>query len=282
MKISDKLKEIMQDINSECNTVSPRALKIYELINYNQTFENAQNLIASFNKRKYSFKYMAAELLWYLSWSLDTDKIWKYAKLWLDIANEDWTVNSNYWYIVLYRFIADYYNQYNYIIEKLKEDKDSRQALIRYNAHEHVYKGNKDFTCTISNQFFIRDNKLDMIVNMRSNDLFFGFQYDIVWFWLVLQSIRLDLLDTYPNLELWNIYYNAGSMHIYESMMMIAREILTEDDWIDYNIILNKSLLKLKKDIQQNWTKYWYDLEKTKDYKQFIKDKFYIDINLNE
>jgi thymidylate synthase len=67
MKISDKLKEIMQDINSECNTVSPRALKIYELINYNQTFENAQNLIASFNKRKYSFKYMAAELLWYLS-----------------------------------------------------------------------------------------------------------------------------------------------------------------------------------------------------------------------
>lgn len=277
MKTSSTFKNMIRDINSDWFETRPRDLAIKEVMNYSTDIKDALNLSFDLNWRKFSWKYLAAELLWYLSWSLESNDIGKYASLWNKIS-EDWKVNSNYWYITMNRNIDDYWNQYNFVIEKLKEDKDTRQALIRYNADEHVYKWNKDFVCTISNQFFIRDNKLNMTVNMRSNDLFYWFQYDLVWFWLLLQSIRLDLLDIYPDLELWEIHYNIGSLHIYENMYDKIDKILSSEDDIDYNIKLKKSFNEQKEDVKENEDKLREKLENW-NYKDYIKDNFYIDIS---
>jgi len=74
-----------------------------------------------------------------------------------------------------------------------------------------------------------------MISSMRSNDLFFGFVYDCIRFALILQSLRLDLLETYPDLKLGKLYYNADSLHIYKRHYDISREILKQKG---YNIKL--------------------------------------------
>jgi len=67
-----------------------------------------------------------------------------------------------------------------------------------------------------------------MVSSMRSNDLIYGFTYDIVRFSLILQSLRLDLLEIYPDLKLGNLYYNANSLHIYSDKYNISRKILEE------------------------------------------------------
>jgi len=277
---NEVFKKIVSDINSECNEYSPRWHKVRELINYKAIFKNPLELAFDFDSRKFSWKYFASELLWYLSWDLISENISKYAKLRWDISDKNWMVNSNYWYIVFIRYIKWYNNQYNRVLESLKNDKDSRQAIIRYNDDKHAYKWNKDFVCTINNQFFIRNNKLHIIINMRSNDVFYWLQYDLVRFWLLLQSIRLDLLETYSDLELWNIYHNVWSIHYYEQMFDTASNIINED-WVNYKIILSNSLSNINKKVF-NSDKYRKELETTKDYKLFIEKHFNIKIIKND
>lgn len=271
---------MLREINSECLLVSPRWEEVREMIDYKVYIQNAYNLSFDFDSRRFSRKYLAAELLRYLSWNRNTSKVWEYASMRKRISNEDWYANSNYWYITLFHEIDDYWNQYDYVLEKLIEDKDTRQALIRYNSHEHVYKWNKDFVCTISNQFFIRDNKLQMIVNMRSNDVFYWFQYDLVRFWLLMQSIFIDLKSSYPELEIWTINYSAGSMHIYSNMFSTSEKILLEphSEAIDYRLKLKSSMSSIKNIIINNEQMYRDILEQCKNYKKFIEEMLFIDI----
>jgi thymidylate synthase len=51
----------------------------------------------------------------------------------------------------------------------LLNDKDSRQAVINFNQPKHKQKEVKDFPCTETLTFLIRDNKLEVINKMRSN-----------------------------------------------------------------------------------------------------------------
>lgn len=74
-----------------------------------------------------------------------------------------------------------------------------------------------------------------MSYKFRSNDVFYWFPYDIVWFSLVMQSIYIDLLQYYPDLKLWEMYHNAWSIHYYEEFY----------DKVDK--IINKSVIKTKK-----------------------------------
>jgi len=65
--------------------------------------------------------------------------------------------------------------------------------------------------------FFIRNNKLNMKLNIRSNDIFYGFSYDVPWFSFILQYMYLWLKETkYPDLELGSYYHYADNIHYYE------------------------------------------------------------------
>ena len=43
---------------------------------------------------------------------------------------------------------------------------------------------------------------------MRSNDLFYGFSYDVIWFSLVMQSLHLELQEKYPDLANVTVTHN--------------------------------------------------------------------------
>ena len=47
----------------------------------------------------------------------------------------------------------------------------------------------KDIPCTVSLQFLIRENKLHLFVNMRSNDVFLGLPHDIFCFTMIQEII---------------------------------------------------------------------------------------------
>jgi hypothetical protein len=59
---------------------------------------------------------------------------------------------------------------------------------------------------------------------MRSNDIRFGLPYDLAWHQYVYKKMHNDLTDAgqrtdneiLKNIEVGNIYWNAGSLHRYE------------------------------------------------------------------
>ena len=160
--------------------------------------------------------YIRKEIDWYESQStnifdLDADppKAWKYT------ANDHGEINSNYGHLI---FSDKYFAQYYQVADELIRNPDSRRAIMIYNRPsiwcEFDENGKNDFICTNAHTYYIRKNKLNVVVQMRSNDLIFGYRNDYAWAKYVLESLQQDL-KTSLDVELGNIYWQVQNLHVY-------------------------------------------------------------------
>lgn len=102
--------------------------------------------------------------------------------------------------------------QYKKIVERLKADPDTRQAVVTiWNPELDLLEKKRDYPCTILHQFRIRDNKLNMTVFMRSNDVWLGAAYDFFQF----TRVQLAMANVL-NIEPGKYVHHVGSLHIYE------------------------------------------------------------------
>ena len=103
--------------------------------------------------------------------------------------------------------------QYDSVIQKLKADTDSRQAVVTlWDPTKDNAIGKRDYPCTVMHQFRIRNNKLNMSVYMRSNDVWLGAAYDFFQFTRV-QIAMASVLGIEPGAYA----HHVGSLHIYET-----------------------------------------------------------------
>ena len=199
---------------------SPRGQKTLEIENYQ--FEGSPLWkLPSFKERKLSVKYIAGEFKWYLSADRNNTSIEDYAILWKTIKNQKkpyW--NSNYGYYIFKE------GQFEYCVNQLKYDKDSRQAVIVINRPDVMMSDTKDKICTSIITFRIRDNRLNMSVHMRSNDFIFGTQIDYFQFATIQEMLYIMLKETYPDLQLGNYCHKADSFHIYERHFSLLDKIV--------------------------------------------------------
>jgi len=184
------------------------------LFNVGFTIENPlDNAIldkGSIVPRKWNPEYAEAEFQWYLSGDRNITKLGKiYGKIppiWIKMADDDGNVNSNYgWQWERKR-------QLNQMILKLKLDKDTRQAAISiYDGKEHD-KYKTDTPCTYAVQFTILNDKLNMCVVMRSNDLWYGFCNDQYCFSELQKYVAEEL-----NIPVGTYYHFAHNLHLYNN-----------------------------------------------------------------
>jgi thymidylate synthase len=226
---------------------SPRGSKSREILNYNITLQNPRNRVITFAERNTNTKYLLGEFIWYLTGSNDPAGILPYSKFWDNIRNTNnlpgypaGTVNSNYGNRLFGISDVDAFygiNQWKETIDLLTKDKDSRQAIMNIHVPSDRHNGNKDVACTLTLQFLIRENKLHMITNMRSNDIILGFTNDVFQFTMLQECLMLELRAAYPQLELGHYYHNAGSMHVYERHYEMAQKIVSQPNAFDLNMI---------------------------------------------
>ena len=211
--------DIINHINNEGNESQPRDLKVREVLLAD--FQVDPNFpIADFPDRKFNWKYLAGELVWYLHRDSNIDYISDYSKFWGGLTNPNTNeVNSNYGNLV----IND--EQFSWVIESLKSDPSSRQAIMFFNQPKFQFEGNKDFVCTMYSNFFIRNNTLMMKVQMRSNDIFYGLTFDAPFFSFLLQSVYHILLKDMPELKLGYYFHYADNLHFYERHFELAESM---------------------------------------------------------
>ena len=162
--------------------------------------------------------YIDRELEWYESQSLAVCDIPGVTpKIWEDISDAYGMVNSNYGYLI-YSERNGY--QYANVLQSLKDNPDTRQATMVYNRpsiHTDAHaRGRSDFICTNAVNYFIRDNKLHAVVQMRSNDVIFGYRNDYAWQKYTLNNLVEELRFEEIDIQAGTITWQAASLHIYE------------------------------------------------------------------
>jgi thymidylate synthase len=157
------------------------------------------------------------EFKWYLSQSLNVNDIAPpVPTIWRQVASAKGRINSNYGWCI---FSQQNGYQFHKAIDALAANKNSRQAVLIYirpTMHtDSKVDGMRDFMCTYSTQLLIREGQLHHIVNMRSNDAIYGFKGDYFWQNKVHDMALARLQEAYIDLKKGDMYWNAGSLHIY-------------------------------------------------------------------
>lgn len=130
------------------------------------------------------------------------------------IVYHDHNVTDEQWYIDNYEPLIE--GQIEKVVELIKQDPDTRQAYIGMLRPEDYHNGDK--ICTIGMQVIYNklSKKVDYIIYMRSNNVC-EYTMDSLWQCKIFTKIVNKLITELDNEILPGyIYWNVGSLHIYE------------------------------------------------------------------
>ena len=177
-----------------------------------------------------SESYIEIEKAWYESQSTNVN--WmsetynkKVPEAWKASANEFGQINSNYGHLI---YSDKYHHQYGRVLDELLENPDGRRASMIYTRpsiwEEYNEDGKNDFICTNSVTYYIRDNSLHCVVQMRSNDVVFGYKNDYAWQLHVLEKMIEDYNEcSLETIKVGDIIWQVQNLHVYERHFKLVK-----------------------------------------------------------
>lgn len=124
-------------------------------------------------------------------------------------------------------------DQLRFVIEKFKEDMDTREAVVTI--HDPVMDDfgpvdnsgvapvlrTKDTPCTRSIHFMIVNGAMNCYVDIRSNDVVWGFSAVNVFNFTLMQEYVAALVGV----PVGKYYHKADNLHVYENFLPLVEEI---------------------------------------------------------
>lgn len=173
--------------------------------------------------RKLSYTGMAAEAHWILSGSELLTEIEPYLPRMKEFSDDGLTLFGAYGPRIR--------QQIDYVVNKLKDDHDTRQATLTL--WHRCPSPSKDVPCTVAMDFKLRHRNrtsmnykhtLNMHVFMRSSDAWLGIPYDVFSFSMVAHQVccRLNYGRDFEQIEPGTLYLTAASSHLYEENWLDA------------------------------------------------------------
>ena len=210
MEVKDVRNHFIEELKHERYTVDKTGQNTIELLGAS-FLANESSIFGSPND-----EYITREIDWYLSHSLNINDIygldrpppeaWEYA------ANQHGSINSNYGTLI---FDDKYYRQFEQVVNELEINPDSRRASMIYQRPsiwvEYDEDGKNDFICTNAVTYYIRNDVLQSVVQMRSNDVVFGYKNDYAWQRYVLKEVASCL-----GIGTGSIQWQVQNLHVYE------------------------------------------------------------------
>ena len=166
-----------------------------------------------------NWDYVQREIEWYDSQSLKVADIRGGApKIWQMVSSKNGEINSNYGWAI---YSSQNHKQYWSVMLELLANPNSRRAVMIYTRPtmhtDYSRDGMSDFMCTNAVQYMIRNDNLHAVVQMRSNDVVFGYKNDRAWQHEVMSRL-LDDLNSKGDCRygMGTLTWQVGSLHVYE------------------------------------------------------------------
>jgi len=198
--------QLLRDVLDHGEESSPRGLRTKELLNVSTVVTNPTDLVFDIKPRKASPVMSIVELMYFLN-GRDDDVL---AKVWLPGMEKYLNPNTR-------RFDGGYGPSISaglsYVFPMLQKDPDTRRAWIPIMDMTHLVRmiETNDFPCNPGLAFNIRDNRLNMTVMTRSQDLYYGYIYDQIEFHTLLNMMSKALFK-----KVGTVSHYMLSMHLYE------------------------------------------------------------------
>ena len=225
MKVNDIRKHFIDELEAENFTMDRSGQKTIELIG--ASFQADEPAIFG----EPNEKYIKAEVDWYRSGSLNINDIYDDDKeppvAWQYSANKHGDINSNYGHLIE---SDKYHGQFYQALDELISNPDSRRATMIYTrpslwveAFEH---DKNDFICTNAVTYYIRNGSIHAVVQMRSNDVVYGYKNDYAWQLHVLTRFTEEYNTCYldgawdadhrKEMTVGDITWQVQNLHVYE------------------------------------------------------------------
>ena len=243
----------IQDTESRIGSVKDLGKVVYQI-------KNDVLRLCFLKERNINPFFAFTEFSWIIEGSNLVEPLQYFIKDYNKFSDDNKTLNGAYGFRLLKYFGI---NQIETAISELKINRESRRVVLTLYSSDDFNKDSKDIPCNTSIYLKIKNNKLDITILNRSNDLYLGVPYNVFTFYLLQLYIANKL-----NIDVGMQTHFTDSMHLY-----------TKDLEKVEKIINNNSLEEIKY-IENNIGKFDISQYVFENHKEILK-KDYCNLNLD-
>ncbi len=168
------------------------------------------------------YKSAVDELLWI--WQKKSNNVNDLSsKIWNAWADENGTIGKAYGYQlgVKHKYKEGMFDQVDRVIYDLKNNKYSRRIMTNIYVHQDLSEMSL-YPCAYSVTFNVTGNKLNAILNQRSNDILVANSWNVVQY-----SVLVHMLAQVTGLEAGEFVHVIADAHIYDRHIDMVKELIS-------------------------------------------------------
>ena len=187
--------------------------------------------------RKTNFEAAIDEILWI--WQKKSNKVADlHSHIWDQWCGEDGTIGKAYGYQlgVKHQYKEGMFDQVDRVLYDLKHNPNSRRIMTNIYTFQDLHEMNL-YPCAYSMTFNVSGNKLNGILNQRSNDMLVANNWNVLQY-----SILLMMFAQVSGLEAGELVHVIADAHLYDRHIETAKEVIAKEQFEAPKLIINKDI----------------------------------------
>lgn len=174
--------------------------------------------------RKTFFKSAVDEMLWI--WQKKSNNIHDLkSSIWDEWADADGSIGKAYGYQlgVKHQYKEGMMDQVDRVLFDLKENPYSRRIMTNIYVHQDLHEMNL-YPCAYSMTFNVTDDKLNAVLNQRSQDILTANNWNVVQY-----AVLLHMIAQVSGLKAGELVHVIADAHIYDRHIPLIKELISRE-----------------------------------------------------
>lgn len=187
--------------------------------------------------RRTAFKSAIDEILWI--WQKKSNNVHDLnSHIWDSWADETGSIGKAYGYQLAKKSVypEGEFDQVDRVLYDLKNNKASRRIMTNIYNFEDLHEMHL-YPCAYSMTFNVTDNKLNGILNQRSNDVLTANNWNVVQY-----AVLLHMFAQVSGLEVGELVHVISDAHIYDRHIPLVEKILKNPEYPAPEFVMNKDV----------------------------------------
>lgn len=187
--------------------------------------------------RKTAFKSAVDEILWI--WQKKSNNVNELnSHIWDSWADESGSIGKAYGYQlgVKHQYKEGEMDQVDRVLYDLKANPYSRRIMTNLYVHQDLHEMNL-YPCAYSMTFNVTGNKLNAILNQRSQDILTANNWNVVQY-----AVLLHMIAQVSGLEAGELVHVIADAHIYDKHIPLVKELISRETYPAPVFHINKEI----------------------------------------